>query len=154
MHKNNLLTDEHKALIGIELEPMYADVSRKDIVKYSVATEQRQEKFLLGDEAPLMFIFNLFVKPKVLSDLSPDGLEKNGANTLDLPLKRVMAGGTKVKFFRSIFPGDRLVGISKIVDLFEKVGKKGPLIFTVKELAVNNQDKLPVFTEIQTSIVR
>ncbi|MCZ6616973.1 MAG: acyl dehydratase, partial [Gammaproteobacteria bacterium] len=57
---NTLLTDEHRAWIGQAESPVTVEVSRRDIIKYSLATEQTQQKYLVGDEAPPMFIFNLF----------------------------------------------------------------------------------------------
>ena len=53
----SLLTDEHRAWIGRSEPPVEVEVSRRDIVKYSLATEQVQERYLRGDEAPPMFIF-------------------------------------------------------------------------------------------------
>ena len=58
--------------IGHEDPPVEVEVSRKDIVRYSVATEQQQQKYLSGDEAPLMFIFNLFGKPQTIDNLRPE----------------------------------------------------------------------------------
>ena len=41
--------------------------SRRDIVRYAIATEQVQQKYLDGDEAPPMFVFNLFGVPRPIS---------------------------------------------------------------------------------------
>lgn len=149
-----LLTDEHRAYIGTEEPPRKVEVSRRDIIKYSVATEQRQEKYLRGDEAPPMFIFNLFGTVTELEKLRPDGLPKGSGRGPSLPLRRVMAGGTQIKQVRPIKPGDRLVGVTKITDMFEKQGSTGPLIFTVRTLAVTTESGEPVVDEIQTSIAR
>ena len=70
-----LLTDEHRAWIGREEPPISVEVSRRDIVKYSIATEQLQQKYLIGDEAPPMFIFNLF-GARPLVELRSDGLAR------------------------------------------------------------------------------
>ena len=76
-----LLTDEHRAWIG-KPEPLApVEVSRRDIIKYSVATEQRQAKYLKGDEAPPMFIFNLFGRITELDKLRTDGLTKRTGRT-------------------------------------------------------------------------
>ena len=50
-----LLTAEHLAWIDRSEPPVAVEVSRRDIVKYSIATEQVQHKYLVGDEAPPMF---------------------------------------------------------------------------------------------------
>jgi hypothetical protein len=46
-----LLTEEHRRWIGHEDPPVTVEVSRRDIVKYAIATGQLQEKYLRGDEA-------------------------------------------------------------------------------------------------------
>lgn len=149
-----LLTDEHRAWIGHEEPPVVVEVSRRDIVKYAIATEQQLDKYLLGDEAPLMFIFNLFGPLRQVSELRADGLPRGRNAGPKLPLQRVMAGGVEILVQRPIRPGDRLTGVSRIVDMYEKVGRQGPLIFTQRELRVTDAAGAPVLVEKQTSIAR
>lgn len=151
---SQLLTNEHRAWIGRADDPIEVDVHRSDIVKYSIATEQVQQKYLAGDEAPLMFIFNLFGEPRPIANLRSDGLPRGRSRGPNLPLKRVMAGGTEVEIHRPIRPGDKLTGVASIVDIYEKEGRQGPLIFTVRELRVTDAAGAPVFTETQTTIAR
>jgi 3-methylfumaryl-CoA hydratase len=129
-------------------------VSRRDIIKYAVATQQTQRKYLDGDEAPPMFIFNLFGTITELENLRPDGLARGGGGGPRLPLQRVMAGGTEIRQYRPIKPGDRLTGVQSITDMFEKQGSTGPLIFTVRTLSVTSDSGEPVLDEIQTGIAR
>ena len=147
-----LLTAEHMKLIGKVSLPLKVHVNRSDIIKYSIATEQRQKKYLQGDEAPLMFIFNLFSPLVPLATLGKDGLNTQESLNANLPLKRVMAGGTKIKVYKNIYPGDKLSGISEIKSLYEKKGKAGPLIFMIKQFRVRNQSNLKVYDEMQTII--
>ena len=101
-----------------------------------------------------MFIFNIFAQPKPLDQLRVDGLARGTSEGPPLPLKRVMAGGKNVEFYKAIRPGDTLTGVNRIKNIYEKNGTQGPLIFTERELEVTNQDGLPVFTETETSIAR
>ena len=89
---SSLLTDEHRAWIGKTEAPVEVEVGRRDIIKYAIATEQLQQKYLNGDEAPPMFIFNLFGPLRQVGEMRPDGLARGGDGP-KLPLKRVMAGG-------------------------------------------------------------
>ena len=149
-----LLTDEHLAYIGTEEGQVTVTISRRDIQKYSAATEQQLEKFKLGDEAPPMFIFNLFSEIPELGQLRDDGLPRGSGGGPRLPLKRIMAGGTEIRQHRPIRPGDVLTGTRTVVDMFEKAGSSGPLIFTVRELAVITEDGERVLEERQTGIAR
>lgn len=150
----SLLTEAHKQWIGHEDPPISVEISRRDIQKYSASTEQRQEKYLAGDEAPPMFVFNLFSQIPGLDDLRPDGLARSTTPGPSLPLKRVMAGGTQIKHYQPIKPGQVLTGTRKIVDMFEKAGSTGPLIFTVRSLSVTDEQGGLVLEEIQTGIAR
>jgi len=150
----NLLTEEHRAWIGREEAPIQVEVSRRDIIKYAIATEQTQPKYLRGDEAPPMFIFNLFGALRPISELRTDGLSRGSGSGPKLPLQRVMAGGTELVVQRPIRPGDRLTGVQRVVDMYEKEGSQGPLIFTVRALRVIDAAGELVFEEIQTGIAR
>jgi 3-methylfumaryl-CoA hydratase len=150
----SLLTDEHRRWIGREDAPVSVEVSRREIVKYAVATEQRLAKYLRGDEAPPMFVFNLFGALRTPSELREDGLPRGQRDGPALPLKRVMAGGTELIPHRPIRPGDRLTATSRLTDLFEKSGSQGPLIFSVRTLRVVDANGELVLEEIQTSIAR
>jgi 3-methylfumaryl-CoA hydratase len=149
-----LLTDEHRKWIGSEDPPVTVEVSRRDIVKYAVATEQRLEKYLRGDEAPPMFVFNLFGALRPLDQLRADGLPRGQSGGPALPLKRVMAGGTELIQHRAIRPGDRLTATTRLTDLYEKTGAQGPLIFSVRSMRVVDATGAPVLEEIQTAIAR
>jgi 3-methylfumaryl-CoA hydratase len=150
----SLLTDEHRRWIGHEDAPITVEVSRRDIVKYALATEQQLDKYLRGDEAPPMFIFNLFGALRPLSELRADGLPRGASAGPPLPLKRVMAGGTELIQHRPIRPGDHLTATTKLTDLYEKTGAQGPLIFTVRSMRVVDASGAPVLEEIQTAIAR
>ena len=56
----SLLTPELLANIGRESEPKREIVTRRDIRKYAIATNNPQRKYLDGDEAPPMFHVPLF----------------------------------------------------------------------------------------------
>ena len=150
----DLLTEEHRAWIGKAEPTRTVEISRRDIVKYAVATEQCQKKYLEGDEAPPMFTFNLFSTVREIEALRPDGLPRGSGQGPRLPLRRVMAGGTEIHQYQPIRPGDRLSGTQRITDMYEKQGSTGPLIFTVRTLAITNESGEPVLDEVQTAIAR
>ena len=150
----SLLTEEHLGWIGHQSAAVHVDVSRRDIVRYAVATEQVLEKHRRGDEAPLMFVFNLFSPLRGPDELREDGLPRGSGAGPKLPLGRVMAGGTEIVQQRPIRAGDKLTGVHRIRNLYEKEGRQGPLIFTERELVVTDASGEPVLTEIQTSIAR
>jgi len=148
-----LLTPDIKAWIGRSEPPVRVEVTRREIVKYAIATEQVRACYLQGDEAPPMFVFGLFRPVVPIDALGPDGIAPAGSMP-ELPLKRIMAGGTKMRIHRPIRPGESVVGTRTLVDITEKEGRQGPLIFMVSELRVATADGEPLMDEIMTRIAR
>lgn len=148
-----LISEEARKMIGASEPPIRVEISRRDIMKYAVSTEQVQEKYLNGDEAPPMFLFGALRPIVPIDQLGPDGIA-NASLMPELPLKRVMAGGTKVRYFRPVKPGDVLVASRSLADMYEKSGSQGPLIFLVYKLDVKTEAGEPVVEETQTRIVR
>jgi len=150
---SELISSEARAWIGREAPEKRIDIHRSDIIKYSVATEQKLEKYRNGDEAPPMFLFGALRPVAPIDELTPDGLAVENFIP-DLPLKRVMAGGFKQRFHRPIKAGDKLVAKQSLGDLFEKQGASGPLIFLVYQLKVETEAGELVMEEQQTRIFR
>lgn len=148
-----LLTPELLAHIGREAPPKTELVTRRDIRKYSIATDQRLRKYLDGDEAPPMFHLSLFWDVVERDQLTPDGVF---IDTLvpKLPLERAMAGGLKIDYHRAIHPGDVLVATRVLAAMYEKEGAQGPLIFYEIDTEVKTEGGDPVLTEKTTRIMR
>jgi 3-methylfumaryl-CoA hydratase len=149
----SMVSDEARSWIGRSQPPIHMEVTRRDIQKYAVATEQRQQKFLNGDEAPPMFLFGLLRPIVPLEGLGPDGIARDGFLP-DFPLKRIMAGGTEMTYHRPLRPGDKLIATKTLADIQEKQGGTGPLIFVSYDLTVETEDGEVVVEERSTRIIR
>lgn len=150
---SDLVSAEARSWIGRSAPPQRIEINRSDIVKYAIATEQRAEKYLAGDVAPPMFMFGALRTLVPMDQLGPDGIPEDGFIP-DLPLKRVMAGGTKMRFHRAVKPGDVLVATRSLSAITEKQGSTGPLIFVTYDLRVESEDGELVMEEEQTRILR
>ena len=150
---SSLLTPDLLDHIGKSAPPKTELVTRRDIRKYSIATDQRLVKYLTGDEAPPMFYVALVCEVVERHQLTPDGVF---IDTLlpALPLRRAMAGGLKIEFDRPIRPDDVLIATRKLTDIYEKQGSQGPLIFYEVTMQVDNESGKPVLTETATRIMR
>ena len=149
----SLLSDELLANIGRSAAPKKEIVTQRDIRKYSIATGQRLQKFLDGNEAPPMYYISLFWELVELDQLMPDGVSSDHLIP-DFPLKRAMAGGLKIEFHRPVYPGDWLIATRTLTDIYEKQGSSGPLIFYAVTMQVETEGGEPVVTEIATRILR
>ncbi len=148
-----VLTPELKANIGRIAPPRTEVVTRRDIRKYAIATNQRQRKYLDGDEAPPLYHVALFWDVVELGELTPDGVSVD-ALLPKFPLEKAMAGGLNITYHDRIRPGDVLVGERALTDIYEKEGRSGPLIFYEVVLEVRRPNGSPVITEKTTRILR
>lgn len=150
---NQLLSKELLANIGRSSAPRQELVARREIRKYSVATGQRQRRFLDGDEAPPMFHVALFWDVVELDQLTPDGVSID-ALLPKFPLERAMAGGLKIEYHKPILAGDLLTATRTLTAIYEKQGSQGPLIFYEVVMDIVNETGEPVLTEKTTRILR
>jgi 3-methylfumaryl-CoA hydratase len=150
----SLITESIKSCIGASLPPVRFEVNRNDIRKYAVATGQRQQRFLTGDEAPLMFLFGVLMPVLPLDELLTDGRQPDSPLIPELPLKRIMAGGSEYQVHGRIFAGDVLVCRQTLADIYEKQGAEGPLIFLVFENRFETESGSPLVTERLIRIAR
>ena len=150
---SGLLTPEMLAHVGRAQPPRTELVTRRDIRKYAIATGQRRRKYLDGDEAPPLFHVALFWDVVEKEHLTADGVSVDPLLPA-LPLTRAMAGGIMVRYHRPVRPGDTLVARRTLTDLYEKVGRSGPLLFYEVTLDVTLESGEPVLTEKTTRLLR
>ncbi|WP_263142900.1 MaoC family dehydratase N-terminal domain-containing protein [Pseudomonas sp. RIT-PI-AD] len=150
----SLLSPSIKSRIGTSLPPLRFEVTRSDLRKYAVATGQRQARYLEGDEAPLLFLFSVLMPILPLEQLLEDGRQPDSALLPELPLKRIMAGGSEYEVHRRIFAGDVLMLRQTLADIYEKQGAEGPLIFLVFENRFESETGEPLVTERLIRIAR
>ena len=150
---SSLLTPDLLSHIGRQAPPKKELVTRRDIRKYSVATDQRLEKYLAGDEAPPLFHLALFWDVVALDKLTPDGLSHD-TFLPKFPLARAMAGGLKIDYHKAVVPGDVLIATRTLSNIHEKQGSQGPLIFYEVVTEIENEAGEPVITEKAARILR
>ena len=149
----SLLTPELLANIGRKAEPKREIVTRRDIRKYAIATNNPQRKYLNGDVAPPMFHVPLFWDVVELEQLTPDGVSIDPLLP-KFPLERAMAGGLEIEYLKPIHPGDWLTCNRTLTDIYEKEGRSGPLIFYEVIMEVSNDEGDVVIREKTTRILR
>lgn len=150
---SGLLSDALLASIGRQSEPHRELVTRRDIRKYAIATDNRQQRYLDGDQAPPMFHVPLFWDVVPLNELSPDGVSIDSLLP-KFPLEKAMAGGLEIEYHKPIYPGDWLTATRTLTSIYEKEGRSGPLIFYEVVMDIVNDDGELVIREKTTRILR
>ena len=149
----SVLNNALLANIGRQSTPVRELVTRRDIRKYAIATNNRQRKYLDGDQAPPMFHVALFWDVVELGELSSDGVAIDKLLP-KFPLEKAMAGGLHIEYYCPVYPGDWLTATRTLSNIYEKVGRSGPLIFYEVEMDIVDDDGNLVIREKTTRILR
>lgn len=165
MSSESLITDEIRSWIGREVPPWTIEVTRRDVARFAVATDDLNPLYLDEDRAkqsryggliaPPLFYMAPLTEPVPETELRTDGLPFEGKFPVPpTPLPRLMDGGTEVEFLQPVRVGDVLTGRSQITDIYPKEGRSGPLIFVQRETTFTNQNGELVLIEKGATILR
>ena len=86
-------------------------------------------------------------------DGSVRGMMK-GLKPLPIPLPRVLNGGNQVEIYQLAKPGEKVKVRSKYIDIFQKDGRSGTLVFLITETLYKNEKDELLLKAIQTRIIR
>jgi hydroxyacyl-ACP dehydratase HTD2-like protein with hotdog domain len=160
-----VITDEARKWAEKEFPPFDFTVTGRDIAQFAHATEatdsihfDREAAREAGFDdvvAPALFPYVIRMQAYNLVDrahLEPDG--SPGADVPPLPTRRAMAGETTIELGDPIVAGDVITVEKRLLDLYEKEGRSGPLVFVQMEFMFRNQHGRMVAREQFTRIYR
>ena len=147
------ITSKIKAWIGREkTEGPIGPVTKKEILRFCLAVDDQNPLFrheelaekgpYKGIIAPPLFHRSVHTKEEILKDIEPSGLGKKMGLHIEMPLpgfSGAIAGGVDIEYGEPIRPGDYITVKERVVDIYEKYGKLGPMIFIVIDRTYLNQ---------------
>jgi len=136
------------------------------------AREAQRYAYAVGDENPIyfdekvaqaagyrtitvppLFITHALVQPKPSNMLREDGLYED-TTSVHLEVSRMMFGGEEWDFFEPVCVGDAITATTRLADLDQKEGSKGPFVRLVRETTFVNQEEQVVARSRQIGIAR
>ena len=173
----NYITDEVKALIGHETNWMDAcDVVERGAIRRFTQAVMDEDLVYWNDQAaaatkyggvvaPPLFPLHAFRRPpgtpdplsRVSGDPDFDGVTRDfglGLPPLPVALPRLLNGGNQVEVHQLARPGERIRAKSKYVDIYQKEGKSGSLVFILVETIYRNDKKELLLKAVQTHVLR
>ena len=153
--KASVITDEMRARIGVESEPVAYEIDNTGCRQFARAVGYADPVFYdeaaakargcRGILAPPGFLGHPIVIPGQPSRM-PEAFR------LDIPYKRVLNGGTDVEYFADVCAGDKLTAATKLSDLTEREGKMGPMLMVGTETIFRNEKGETVAIQRGTAI--
>ena len=139
MSQESLITDEVKAAIGVEAVGPPELIEMKAVKDYARAINwpDPPNPLHVDEEYARKTPYGGIIAPWSFYTCLGRGVQRQ---RLPLPPARVgMNGGNDYEYFLPIRPGDVITTRSKIIDVTERAGRAGRLIFTVSERKFTNQ---------------
>ncbi|MBM3926094.1 MAG: MaoC family dehydratase [SAR202 cluster bacterium] len=138
-----------KKYIGFVSKPVTMEVEKGHIRAFAQAVEDPNP--LWNDEAVARNtrLGGMVGSPTFLRAIRTERLQELPA---DFPFNRPLDGGSEWEYFEPVRPGDIITGVTKIVDIFDKTGRLGQMVFVVTETTYTNQLGQRVATQKNTSI--
>jgi 3-methylfumaryl-CoA hydratase len=100
-----------------------------------------------GDALPPLHHWLYFWNVQPPAGLGPDGHPAKGGFLPPIPLPRRMWAGGRVTFHKPLIIGERVNRISTILDVKEKIGKSGTLVFVTVQHELSGTNGLAVVEE-------
>jgi acyl dehydratase len=147
MAEASLITPEIQAMVGRETTlSAHQEIGRTTISRFAVAVgdlnplyfdeECAKKSSYGGIIAPPTMIFELV--HNVRMELGEDGGYVDKI-LLPPPLTRWKRASNEYEFFQPVRPEDKITTTSKILPIFQKEGKSGPIVFVTNEITYKNQ---------------
>lgn len=146
--EQSVITEELRSFIGLESKPVTYEIERHSVARFACA---------IGDPNPLAWdevaarkssYGGLIASPTFLRSLLPGDYPKPYPE----PFAHILDGGSKYRFHEPVRVGDRITVVRKIIDLFEKHGRMGTMLFKISEISYVNQLDQLAATQTTTTI--
>lgn len=138
----SVVTDELKALVGVDGPPQTVEVTSTDCRLFARAVGHRDPIFYDESAARERGYRSVVAPPGFLGRpvYNPDDERPRDSQSLDIPYKRVLNGGTNVEYFEPVCAGDVLTMRTRITEFQEREGSIGPMLITYRETAYTRSD--------------
>jgi acyl dehydratase len=145
----------NKDVVGKEYPPFVVTVERGKIKEFARALGDLNP-FYVDDAVGRASPWGDIIAPPTFPITFRNEAGDSGALLRDLgvDISRVLHGEQEFEIHRPIVPGETFVCRTRIVDIYEKTGRSGPMAFVVRETAVTDRTNEIVATMRHVTVIR
>ncbi len=143
------------SVVGKEYPPFPVTVERGKIKDFARAIGDLNP-FYLDDRVGAASEWGDVIAPPTFAVTFRDERADAGALLRDLgvDIARVLHGEQEFEIVRQLTPGETYLCRTKVVDIYEKTGKSGPMAFVVRETAITDRTNEIVATMRTVMVIR
>ncbi len=140
---------------GKELPPFTVTVERGKIKEFARAIGDLSP-FYLDDAVGRASEWGDIIAPPTFPTTFRDETQDSGAflRELGTEISRLLHGEQEFEHWKPIRPGETYLCRPRVVDIYEKTGRSGPMAFVVRETAVTDRDNDLVTLMRHTTVIR
>ena len=148
MADESAITREMRDAIGVESDPVAHEIERGAVIKFAQAIEDPNPLFNDEAAARRTRYGGLIAPPTFLRSMAP------GPTRVEVrsPYPAVLDAGSDWEYLEPVRPGDRITVTVRLVDLYEREGSLGNMLFAVRENRFVNQEGAMVAVDRDTEI--
>lgn len=135
MTQESVITQEMTDALRVESEPVTFDVEKGAIIKFAQAIGDDNPLFNDEEAARNSRYGGIIAPPTFLRSMSAG----RARASVQSPYPAALDGGSEWEYFEPVRPGDRITVTNYLVNMFERPGRLGNMLFMVRETKYVNQ---------------
>ena len=132
---SNGITEDIRSFIGIESDPVTYEIERHAVERFACAVGDPNPLYTDEIAARKSSYGGLIAPPTFVRSLLPGAYPKPYPE----PFAHILDGGSEYRFHEPVQVGDRITVTRKIIDIFQKQGRLGTMLFRVSVISYVNQ---------------
>ncbi|PYO53273.1 MAG: MaoC family dehydratase [Candidatus Rokuibacteriota bacterium] len=142
-------------VLGKEFPPYAVTVERGKVKEFARAIGDLNPFYLDDGVGAASEWGHVIAPPTFATTFRDESADTNALlRELGTDISRVLHGEQEFEIHRQLQPGQTYLCRAKVVDIYEKSGKSGPMAFVVRETAITDRDNELVATMRAVTVVR
>jgi acyl dehydratase len=143
-----------RSAIGKEYPPFVVTVERGKIKEFARAIGDLNPLYLDDGVGAASEWGDIIAPPTFATTFRDEAMAETFFRDVGTDISRVLHGEQEFELTRPIQPGQTYLCRSRIVDIYEKSGKSGPMAFVVRETAITDRQNEIVGTMRHITVIR
>ena len=149
MTQESVITEAVRRAIGVESPPVTHTIELGAIRRFARAIGDPNPLFNDEAAARKTRYGGVIAPPTFLRSLMDDPARAR----VDVPYTGVLDGGSDWEYFEPVRPGDRVTITSKVVNVYERQGRLGNMVFVITEFRYENHLDVEIAVQRNTLIL-